>query len=136
MMIKNIFINIKNYLTYKTKSAKLILPYQPKPSFKFTAKEVKALTSGINSAIARSKNAFAKEIEFTVDSDSATFYAHGHQMTISFYAARNGEYGYTVTSADGSSYDWGNTYSRSETTNGAGLDGEFIDGFSASIFGL
>jgi len=105
-------------------------------SFKFTSKEVKALTSGINSAIARSKNAFAKEIEFTVDSDSATFYAHGHQMTISFYAARNGEYGYTVTSADGSSYDWGNTYSRSEITSGAGLDGEFIDGFSASIFGL
>ena len=105
-------------------------------NFKFTTKEVKALTSGINSSIARSKNAFAKEIEFTVDSDSVTFYAHGHQMTISFYAARNGEYGYTVASADGSSYDWGNTYSRSEITDGAGLDGEFIDGFSAAIFGL
>jgi len=28
MMIKNIFINIKKYLTYKTKRDKLILPYQ------------------------------------------------------------------------------------------------------------
>jgi hypothetical protein len=32
MMIKNIFINIKKYLTYKTKRDKLILPYQPKPN--------------------------------------------------------------------------------------------------------
>lgn len=90
-------------MTYKTKSAKLILPYQPKPNptkgkkmtpqsasepdnqFAFSTSEKAAFEASIKRALRLDylmASNFAKDVEFVVVSTGARFYAHGEEMTL------------------------------------------------------
>lgn len=136
-------------MTYKTKSSKLNLPIDGSKKNKiqkrkdkkmFTSKQQEQIAESVDNIIANSRRDFSSYITFQVTCSSVELFAkvNGVEYTRSInFSTRDGEtYQYSITTAEGLSYDWGTSCDVYDVVNMIGFDQEIIDGFEADVLGL
>ena len=106
----------------------------------FTSKQQSQIAESVDNIIANSRRDFSSYITFQVTCSSVELFAkvNGVEYTRSInFTTRDGEtYQYSVTTAEGLSYDWGTSCDVYDVVNMIGFDQEIIDGFEADVLGL